>query len=394
MNSHEEIVVTDPSGLAECCTRLAKTALLGFDTEFVGEETYDPSLCLIQVSTADALYLIDPLSAGPLDSFWQLLVEPSRTVIVHAGREEIRLCQRYSGQTPNNWVDLQVAAGLVGLNFPMGHGNLVYQLLGTQLSKAETLTEWRHRPLTASQIQYAFDDVRFLLPLWQKLEAQLHELGRREWATQEFARFVAQALPEMANLPAATEKWRKLRGIGALDRRRLAMVRAMFRAREAIAAEMNRPPRVLVRDDLLIEVARRNPKSVDDVLTMRGMAKRFVQPLWEAIEQARKLPADALPLAIERDQDPPQIALVVSLLAAILNDFCAREKLAVSLTATMSDLRDLVRAKMQNAAPSETNLLLTGWRREFVLPVLQDVLAGKRSVRIADLQAESPFVLE
>ena len=232
MTTHEEHVVADPTGLAQCCARLAATTLLGFDTEFVGEETYDPSLCLIQVSTADALFLIDPLSAGPLDSFWKLLVEPERTVIVHAGREEIRLCQRFSGQTPNNWVDLQVAAGLVGLNFPMGHGNLVYQLLGTQLSKAETLTEWRHRPLTPSQIQYAFDDVRFLLPLWKKLETQLTELGRRDWAAQEFARFVAQALPEVGNLPAATEKWRKLRGIGSLDRRRLAMVQRMFQARE------------------------------------------------------------------------------------------------------------------------------------------------------------------
>jgi ribonuclease D len=116
--------------------------------------------------------------------------------------------------------------------------------------------------------------------------------------------------------------------------------------------------------------------------------------MWDAIERARQLPAEHLPMAIERDQDPPQIALVVNLLAAILNDFCARAHLAVSLTATMSDLRDLVRAKMQNIPPAETNILLSGWRRDFVLPVLRDVLEGKRSVRIANLQAESPFALE
>src|SRR5476651_877205 len=84
MNSHEEIVVADPHALAECCARLAETTQLGFDTEFVGEETYEPSLCLIQISTPDALFLIDPLSASPLDAFWQLLVEPTRTVVVHA----------------------------------------------------------------------------------------------------------------------------------------------------------------------------------------------------------------------------------------------------------------------------------------------------------------------
>jgi ribonuclease D len=338
--------------------------------------------------------LIDPLSAGPLDAFWRLLVDPVRTVVVHAGREEIRLCQRFSGQTPGNWFDLQIAAGLVGLNYPMGHGALVYQLLGVQLSKGETLTEWRDRPLSASQIRYAFDDVRYLIPLWQQIDARLIDLGRRDWARQDFVRFTANALPEVLNLPAAVDKWRKLKGIGVLDRKRLGLVREMFFAREAVAAEMNRPPRMLVRDDLLIEIARRNPKSPQEVQTMRGMAKRFVQPMWEAIERARALPIEKLPKPLEREQDRPQLALIVSLLGAILNDFCAREKLAVSLTTTMSDLRDLVRAKMQNDRPAETNLLMSGWRNEFVLPVLLEVLEGKRSVRITNLQAESPFALE
>ena len=304
------------------------------------------------------------------------------------------MARRYSGQTPGNWCDLQVAAGLVGLPFPMGHGALIYQLLGIQLSKAETLTEWRHRPLSPAQISYAFDDVRYLLPLWKQLDARLQALGRSEWAKQEFTRFAAQALPEISAGPVLADKWRKLRGTGALDRRRLAMVREMFLAREAIAADMNRPPRVLVRDDLLIELARRNPKSAEEIQVVRGMARRFVQPLWEAIERARKLPPDQLPKAVERDQDPPQVALIVNLLAAILNDFCAREKLAVSLTATMSDLRDLVRSKMHKERVSETNLLMTGWRKDLVLPILLEVLEGKRSVRITNLQAESPFTLE
>ena len=150
----------------------------------------------------------------------------------------------------------------------------------------------------------------------------------------------------------------------------------------------------MIRDDLLIEIARRNPKTPGDVQVVRGMAKRFVAPIWEAIERAHALPADQLPHAIEREQDPPQVGLVVSLLGAILNDFCARQQLATSLTATMSDIKELVRAKMQNDVPSKSNLLMTGWRRDFVLPILQEVLDGKRSVRITSLQAESPFTLE
>lgn len=394
MKPLEEIVVADAHALVECCARLAQTTHVGFDTEFVGEETYEPDLCLIQVSTPDALFLIDPLSTGPLDAFWCLLVDPARTVVVHAGREETRMCQRWSGQIPKNWFDLQIAAGLVGQSYPMGHGALVYQLLGIQLSKGETLTEWRHRPLTKSQLTYAFDDVRYLLPLWQKINSRLTELGRQEWAREEFTRFITMALPGGTTQTVAPDKWRKLKGLGALDRKRLAAAREMFLAREAIASQMNRPPRVLVRDDLIVEIARRNPKSPQDVQNMRGMTKRFVQPMWEAIERARKLSGDQLPEVLEREQDRPQVALIVNLLGAILNDLCAREKLAVSLTATVSDLRDLVRAAMLKEAPAETNLLMSGWRKEFVLPVLQSVLAGERSVRITNLEADSPFALE
>jgi len=394
MKTVEEFVIADPAALADCCARLGETSVLGFDTEFVGEDTYEPSLCLIQISTPEALYLIDPLSAGPLDAFWQLLVEPQRTVVVHAGREEIRLCRRLSGQTPTNWFDLQVAAGLVGLNYPMGHAALVFHLLGMQLSKKDTLTEWRHRPLSASQINYAFDDVRYLLQLWHRLDLRLTELGRRDWARQEFARLIAQALPESNNRPAVLDKWRKLKGLGSLDRKRLALVREMFLAREAIATQMNRPPRVLVRDDLIVEIARRNPKSPEDIAVVRGMAKRFVQPMWDAIDRARKMSPAQFPFVVEREQDPPQVALIVNLLMAILNDFCAREKLAVSLAGTVSDLKELVRAKMQKESVPETNLLMIGWRKDVVLPMVLEVLDGKRSVRIANLQADSPFVLE
>lgn len=394
MKPIEEIVVADPQALVECCARIEKKTCLGFDTEFVGEETYEPSLCLLQVSTADALYLIDPLSAGPLDAFWRLLLDPARTVVVHAGREEIRLCRRWGGQSPSNWFDLQIAAGLVGLNYPMGHGALVYQLLGTQLSKAETLTEWRHRPLSPSQMNYAFDDVRYLLLLWRQLDARLHELNRSDWARQDFARFVTQALPEITREPAALDKWRKLKGLGSFDRRRLALLREMFRTREALGAEMNRPPRVLVRDDLLVELARRNPKSPNEIQVVRGMAKRFVQPIWEALERARKLPVDQMPCVEEREQDPPQVGLIVNLLGAILNGFCAREKLAIGLTATVSDLKELVRSKMQKEPIPPTNLLMVGWRQDFVLPMLLEVLEGQRTVRITDLQADSPFTLE
>src|SRR4051794_40631004 len=154
-----EEVIESPEQLAACCAFLQTCPHIGFDTEFVGEDTYHPSLCLVQVAAPGRLFLIDPLTAGPLDAFWQLLLDPLRVVVVHAGREEVRLCRHWGGAEPANLFDLQLAAGLVGLTYPLSHGAIVNQVLGVHLPKGETLTEWRHRPLTPAQIRYAFDDV-------------------------------------------------------------------------------------------------------------------------------------------------------------------------------------------------------------------------------------------
>jgi len=125
----QEHIVTSPDELAACCEYLASCRRFGFDTEFVGEDTYRPQLCLVQVATPERLVLIDPLSAGPLDAFWKLVTDPAYEVVVHAGREEVRLCQLWTGRAPGNLFDLQIAAGLVGLTYPLGHGSLVHQLL-------------------------------------------------------------------------------------------------------------------------------------------------------------------------------------------------------------------------------------------------------------------------
>ena len=130
-----EEIIQSAEGLAACCAYLAGCPVIGLDTEFVGEETYHPRLCLVQVATPERLFLIDPFATGPLDAFWPLLLDPARVVVVHAGREEVRLCRLWSGQVPANLFDLQIAAGLVGLTYPLGHGPLVNQLLGVRLSK-------------------------------------------------------------------------------------------------------------------------------------------------------------------------------------------------------------------------------------------------------------------
>jgi ribonuclease D len=387
MSGVEEQIVTRPEELGPCCEYLSGCPQIGFDTEFVGEDTYHPRLCLVQVATAERLVLIDPMSVGNLDSFWKLIVDPSRVVVVHAGREEVRLCRLWTGQPPGNLFDLQLAAGLVGLTYPLGHGNLVSQVLGVQMAKGETLTEWRDRPLTQSQIRYAFDDVRHLLALWRKLSGRLDKLGRAAWAREEFQRLESSTAPE----DPSTEKWRRLRGTGSLDRRRLAVVRALYVWREEMAANSNRPSRAILRDDLIVEIARRNPSRERDLQVVRGLPRRDLAAIVQVVTEAHALPLDQCPRPAERELDPPQVTLVGNVLSAVLGDLCSRQKLAANLVASNQDVKALVRARLQEEDLPDDIPLTRGWRGQHILPELAAVLDGRRLLRIADVKSEAPF---
>lgn len=387
MSSLAEEMITRPEDLGPCCEELAKCEVIGFDTEFVGEDTYHPSLCLVQVASPRKLYLIDPLTVGPLDAFWRLIVDPNRVVVVHAGREEVRMCRLWAGAPPGNLFDIQLAAGLIGLAYPLSHGSLVQQVLGITLTKGETLTEWRHRPLTPAQLRYAFDDVRHLLALWEHIADRLNNLNRNEWAREEFLRMQNSTDPE----EMASEKWRRLRGLGSLDRRRLAIARALYQWREEHAERSNRPNRAILRDDLIIEIARRNPTRDRDLQVVRGLPRRDLDAILQVVLQARNLPLDQCPVQADREQDPPQVGLVTSVLQAVLGDLCVRMELAPNLSATTQDIKALVRARLAGEGPPEESLLTRGWRAQHLLPELQAVLEGKRLLRVADVRTEAPL---
>jgi ribonuclease D len=390
MSGPREQIVTSPGDLPEVLAHLAAARRFGFDTEFVGEDTYRPRLCLVQVATEERLILIDPFTVGPLDEFWKLILDPANQVIAHAAREEIRLCQLWTGRRPGQVFDLQIAAGFVGYSYPLGHGNLVYQALGTMLPKSETLTEWRDRPLTDRQIRYAFDDVRHLLELERAISDRLTSLGRNDWVREEFERAAVIATEEEPSL----ERWRKLRGLGSLNRKQLAMVRELFEWREGAAAKINRPARIVCRDDLIVEIARRNPHREADLRVVRGLAKRDTHAILEAVERARALPAEALPQLQERDDDPPQVALLTNLLTAVLGHLCAEMKLASSLVCANRDLRLLIRSHLSGAPVAASSVLNEGWRREHVRPHLEAILRGERLLRVAQPGSETPFEIK
>jgi ribonuclease D len=385
-----EAMISSPDDLAAFCRDFARHPVFGLDTEFIGEKTFSPDLCLIQVATPDQLTLIDPLSVGPLDEFWALVTDPGRVAVVHSGREEIRMCRRGGGRPPGNVFDLQVAAGLVGLGYPLGAGPLIQLVTGKRLKKGETLTDWRKRPLTPQQVQYAFDDVRYLLPLWEKISEKLEHLNRADWAREEFAALVRRSLEEEPGV----ERWRKVGGLGGLDRKKLAVVRALHQWRDEKADRQNRPARTVVRDDLLVEIARRNPKDEHDLEVMRGLQKKEFPEIIRVVREARALPPEQWPVSVPREIDPPQVAMVAGLLNAVLGDFCGRTQLAPGLVCTTADVRQLVRSEMTGGPLPATNALASGWRAQAVLPELRAVLRGQRAIRVAALDREMPFTVE
>ena len=128
---HEHI--TTDRQLQSFCQLLAAEPAIAFDTEFVSEHSYRPELCLIQVAAGEHLAVIDPQTIDDIAPFWRVLAAAGHDTIVHAGREELLFCLGAVGQPPERLFDVQIAAGLVGFEYPAGYGSLLFKLLGQRL---------------------------------------------------------------------------------------------------------------------------------------------------------------------------------------------------------------------------------------------------------------------
>jgi len=177
--------ITSDRQLKQFCRKLLRCESIALDTEFVSEHTYRPVLCLVQVSAGDELAVIDALAVEDLRPFWQAMAEPGHETILHAGRGEVEFCLQAVARAPARLFDVQIAAGLVGFEYPASYGTLSAKLLGEASHKHETRTDWRHRPLSQRQIDYALGDVLHLHPIRHALRAKLQELDRLGWFEEE-----------------------------------------------------------------------------------------------------------------------------------------------------------------------------------------------------------------
>ncbi len=311
--------------LQELCTSLEKSSILAFDTEFVAEDSYRPELCLVQVATDEVLAVIDPLDCGPLDAFWKLMLDPKRQIIVHSGREEILFCFRATGQLIPSLFDIQVAAGFLGLDYPASYANLVNRFTGKQLDKEETRSDWRKRPLSARQLRYAAQDVRDLPMIYRLLSSQLAELGRLDWLIEE----LSTRQTELATFEKQ-ENWHRMSGIHSLNGTALPIARALWLWRDEQARERDIPPRRVLRDDLLVELARRGSSDVKRIANLRGMEHRHLRPLVddlaEVIGGAKEGPVPKWPKRTRYGNSLPS-GMVTQFLGAALSHICKTKRL-------------------------------------------------------------------
>lgn len=378
-DAFETDLITTPAALRSACDRMAAAGSFGFDTEFVGEDSYNAEICLIQAATDSYCAVIDPLADLDATPIWDLVVDEAVQVIVHAGAEDLAHCWKQNNKPAANVFDLQVAAGLIGRGYPTSLTRLARVTIGARLHKSQTLTDWRKRPLSDEQIHYAAEDVVHLPAMYRAIHEALVRAGRDEWAIEECARLCAAA----TQTARGENKLRRLRGAGSLKRSELAIADALLDERDKLASEYDRPPRSVLRDHLLVEIARRGWTDVQRIRSLRGMnlSAAALRRLVSAIEIARKLPEDQWP-ELPTEEDSKDEEVLLSLMSAVLRDYCRRDSLSYALLTSKQELRALVRTYTRDQQPEQPMLLKSGWREAAVGELLDNVLSGRCAVRV------------
>ena len=388
-------LITTESQLGALVDRLAAHSHVAFDTEFVSEHTYRSQLCLIQVAAPDTLAVIDTLKVRELDPFWRLLTEPGRTTVVHAGREEMGFILQAIKARPSSLFDVQVASGLVDHDYPAGYASIVRRFLNLPTNKGETRTDWRQRPLTPAQLEYALDDVRHLEKLWKKLEGKLASCGRTAWMEDEM-----QAWQNDVEESFIRKRWRRVSGLSGLSRRELAIARELWHWRDSVAESRDMPPKRVLRDDLLVELCKRKSADERQISAIRGMQRsdlrHILHGLSEAIGRGLELPDEECPGGEKHRAPPPQLAVLGQFLATAVAGVCRQMYLAPALVGTSSDMRDLLAYKLGywDDEDDRAPLLASGWRAEVVGSLVDDLLSGKASLRIGDVRSHDPLVID
>jgi ribonuclease D len=369
------LYIDQPQALTELCARLRGSSWIALDTEFIREKTYYPQLCLLQVATDELIACVDPLVLADLEPLLEVLYDPAITKVLHSVHQDLEIFFYLRGAVPGPVFDTQLAATLLGQGEQIGYAALVKALLGVELDKSQTRTDWSRRPLDAAQLDYAADDVRYLRAVYHQQCAELTRRQRLDWLAEDF-----KALCDPSHYALQPEQlWRRVKGHQQLRGIQLAVLRALSSWREEQAIAANRPRRWIVGDEVLLDLARQLPKNLERLQRIRGLEpnllRRHGQTLLNLIARACREPAEQWPrLPSLRRLSQAQEA-VVDTLSALVRLRGDQQGVSPQTLASRQDLERLL--------TGDTEIpLLQGWRAMLVGRELQALLRGELRLEI------------
>ncbi len=353
-------LITKQSELDAAIAAIRKSDFVTVDTEFIRETTFWPELCLIQMATPDTTALVDPLAPGiELAPFFELMGDERILKVFHAARQDIEIVFHRGGLIPHPVFDTQVAAMVCGFGESVSYEQLVQKVSGGRIDKSSRFTDWRRRPLTDKQLEYALADVTHLIDVYYHLVAELERENRAHWLNEEMEVLTSRRTYDQH----PDEAWRRLK-VRARKPLELAIVQQVAAWREREARERNVPRGRVLKDDAIFEIAQQAPADAEALGRLRTTPKGWersssAQGLLAAVQRALDIPREELPRLPKFAQPAEGSSAAAELLKVLLRMVAESEGVATKVLASSDDL-DRIAADGEAAdVPA-----LHGWRRE------------------------------
>jgi len=378
--SEDFIYIDSFSTLTEYCDQLKGASWLAIDTEFEREKTYYPELALLQITDGNNAAIIDPIAIEDLTPLMDLLYDPSTTKVFHSARQDLEIFFNLEGSVPAPLFDTQLAAPLLGYNEQIGYANLVKAMIGVELSKSHTRTDWKRRPLNEGQLRYAVDDVVYLAQIYEKMVDQLTQMNRLGWLDKDFE---AMTNPEIYE-PDSSQVWKRIRSANRLKGKKLSVLQALAKWREETARTENRPRNWLLRDDVIIDMAHQLPDNKGAIFSIKGLHERVarkygVQLLKIIADSQNKEPQSQIGKTRKKSLNVEQEALVDAMMAI------------VRLRAEENNLSPVVlasRKEIEHLVKNDVSLVNCSWRSQMIGEELNAFINGKLSFKVIDNQLQ------
>ncbi len=342
---------------------------LAIDTEFLREKTYYAKLCLIQIEANEHRACIDPMAIDDMSAFNALMHNPEITKVLHAAHQDLEILLQLSGKIPAPIFDTQTAASVLGIGDQMGYARLVENMLGVSLAKTQSRTDWSKRPLRDAQLEYAIDDVRYLAQIYPKMLEQLESQNRLSWLNKDFGKATD---PETYAMHL-DQRWKKVKGNQILKRPQLAVLRELAAWREEQAEKSDRPRKWILSDDILLDLSRQQPTTVEQVKEIRGINPDRSQKnhdIWlSLIKKGKEVPESDWPELPRAKKPSAHQNALIDLLMLVIQIQAKKHNITAAVIATRKQVANMILA-------GETTIS-DDWRGALVNDQIAAVIAGE-----------------